>query len=437
MFPNTQHTRGRVRRGFTGAAFVAAAVVALAGCAGGGGEGQGGGGDVGPEGLDDGTTLSMWTRAATQAQSEAFVEAYNASHENQVELTVIPTDDYQAKVGAAAGAQNLPDLFAADVVFVPNYTSQGLFTDITDRIASLDFADDIVQSHIDVGTYEDRQYVLPHTMDLSVMFWNKTLYEQAGLDPEAPPTTLEEFAEQARAVDALGGDVNGTFFGGNCGGCAVFTWWPSVWADGGEVLNEEGTEATLDTPEMESVFEIWRGLVADDVVAPGFREETGATWTGVFPEGNVGVMPMPSTTIGLMPDDLDFGVAPLPGVEGGESTFVGGDSIGIAASSEKADAAWNFLAWTMSDEAQLEVVAQNGDVVARSDLASNEYSDADPRLVTANEIAAEGRTPKSLRFGEAFNDPNGPWLAMVRNAVLEDGGEFDQRLEEIDAILSQ
>ena len=53
-------------------------------------------------GVDDGTKLTMWTRAATQARSEALVEAYNAIHKNQIEMTVVPTDDYQTKVGAAA-----------------------------------------------------------------------------------------------------------------------------------------------------------------------------------------------------------------------------------------------------------------------------------------------------------------------------------------------
>ena len=43
---------------------------------------------------DDGATLTMWTRAATQVQSERFVKAYNASHKNKVKLTVIPTDNY-------------------------------------------------------------------------------------------------------------------------------------------------------------------------------------------------------------------------------------------------------------------------------------------------------------------------------------------------------
>lgn len=389
-----------------------------------------------PEGVDDGTTLTMWTRAATQAQSEALVAAYNESHENQVELTVVPTDDYQAKVGAAAGAGELPDLFASDVVFVPNYTSSGLFTDLTERIESLPFADDLAPSHIDAGTFEGSKYVVPHTLDLSVLFYNKDLYTQAGLDPEQPPTTLTEWDQHARAIDALGDDVHGTFFGGNCGGCGVFTWWPSIWAAGEEVMNDDGTEAYLASDVAQQVYDVYRGWAADDITAPGARDETGTTWTGYFPEGDIGVMPMPSTTFGLMPDGLDFGVAPIPGPDGGESTFVGGDAVGISAASESVDQAWNFLAWSLGDEAQIEVMAANGDVVARTDLASNEYSDADPRVVTINELLAAGRTPYSLNFGQTFNDPNGPWLTLMRDAVFGDGANLEENNEAISSSLS-
>src|SRR5688572_9513354 len=105
-------------------------------------------------GVDDGSTITMWTRAATEAQSQRFVDAYNASHENQVDLTVIPTDDYLPRVGTAAGAGELPDVLSLDVVFVPQFTTVGAFLDITDRIAELPFADDIAPSHMEVGTLE-------------------------------------------------------------------------------------------------------------------------------------------------------------------------------------------------------------------------------------------------------------------------------------------
>lgn len=398
---------------------------------------EGAGDDTMAEGVDDGSTLEMWTRAATEATVQRLVDGYNEAHENQVDLTVIPTDEYLGRVATAAGAGELPDLVSLDVVFVPQFTTQGAYLDVTDRIDALPFADSIAPSHVDVGTVDGAKHTVPLTMDLSVLFYNKDLYEEAGLDPEQPPTTLEEFAEHARAVDDLGDDVHGTHFGGNCGGCFVFTWWPSIWADGAEVMNEDGTESFLDAPEAQAVYDVWKGLYEDDVTNPETPDEAGPTWTGFFPEGNIGVMPMPSTTLGLMPDSFETGVAPIPGVNGGESTFVGGDSVGIGANSQLPDQAWNFIAWTLSDEAQVEIMAANNEVVARTDLASNKYSQEDERLVTINEVAGVGRTPYALNFGQTFNDPQGPWLPLIRNYVFGDGSSLEQDNEAITASLQQ
>jgi multiple sugar transport system substrate-binding protein len=422
------------RRQRTVLAIAGAVLILLAGACGGDEPSSGTNGTI-LEGVDDGAEITMWTRAATQAQSEALVKAYNDSHKNKVKLTVIPTDDYQPRVGAAAGSKELPDLLSVDVVFAPNYTSQGLFQDITARIDALPFAANIAPSHIKVGTYENKKYVVPHTMDLSVLFYNKQLYQRAGLDPAKPPATLEEFAEQARKIDALGGNIHGTFFGGNCGGCLVFTWWPSLWADGEQVMNEDGTESLLNSEPAKQVYAVYRGLVEDDIVAPGFRDEAGPTWTGVFPKGNIGIMPMPSTTLGQMPANLDVAVAPIRGLGGGESTFVGGDSIGISANSKVSNQAWHFLAWTLSEQAQVEVVAKNKDVIARTDLATNKYSSQDPRLVTINQVAAKGVTPYALKFGQTFNDPQGPWLPLVRDAVFGDASKIDARNDAVTASL--
>ncbi|NUR88989.1 MAG: sugar ABC transporter substrate-binding protein [Nonomuraea sp.] len=385
-------------------------------------------------------TITMWTRAATQAQSERLVKAYNAGHKNQVKLTVIPTDNYQPRIAAAAGAKQLPDVFAADVIFVPNYTSQGLYLDITDRINALPFKDKLAPSHMKLGTLDGKQYTLPHTLDLSVWFWNKDLYAKAGLDPEQGPKTLKEFAQQATTIQqklGKGGKVHGTFFGGNCGGCYVFTFWPSVWAAGGQVMNPEGTASLNDKPPMTDVFKIYHDLYAGGVTGPTTKEEQGPTWTGFFPKGEIGVMPMPSTTLGLMPASMKIGVTPIAGPDGGESTFVGGDSVGISATSTHADAAWDFLSWTVSDEAQVEVMAKNKDVLARTDLAGNKYSAADPRVVMINSLVAKGETPYALRFGQTFNDPQGPWLRLAREAVFGDPAKVPQLNAEIDKSLQQ
>jgi len=149
-------------------------------------------------GVDDGTHITLWSRAATQARADALVKAYNATHKNHIDATYVPTDDYQTKVGAAAAAGGLPDLFSADVVFMPNWTSAGLFTDLTDRIATLPFAANIAQGAINVSTWKGKKYGLPFVVDLSVWMYNKKLFEAAGLDPNKPPATLAEFAAAAR-----------------------------------------------------------------------------------------------------------------------------------------------------------------------------------------------------------------------------------------------
>ncbi len=377
-------------------------------------------------GVDDGTALTMWTRAATEARATALVEAYNESHQNQIELRIVPTDDYQTVVGAAAPNNELPDLFSADVVFMPNWTSQGLFTDLTERIDALPYIENVGQAHIIGSTWEERKYGLPFIIDLSVWMYNKKLFRDAGLDPETPPTTLEEFAEAARAIDELGGGVEGTFFGGNCGGCNVFTWWPISWAEGEPVMNPEGTEAFLNSDTMKEIYRTFGALWDEQVIHPDSQAEAGPTWTGYFPQGMIGIMPMPASLQGMANENLadeDIGVTPIGGLTTGQSTFVGGDSIGVSKDSQHVDQAFNFLAWMLDDEAQVDVVAQGGNVVARTDLADNEFSSADPRLVTFNEIAGQGETPFALKFGQTYNDPQGPWIPLFRAAVFEDADD--------------
>jgi len=444
---STTRTIGRRRRTLAGLATVSLLVAGLTACT--GGEEPPAENptesDAAPagetwEGVDDGTVLTLWTRAPMELQANLLVEAYNSTHENQVELTITPNDDYVAKVGAAAGSGDLPDLFAADIVYVPNWTQAGLFSDITDRIASLPFADSLNQGHIDAGTYDGAQYVLPFVLDLSVMFWNKDLYREAGLDPEQGPTTLAEFKEQALAVQALNKpDVYGSYFGGMCGGCNVFTLFPHIWASGEDVMNAEGTESLLDGDAAREVYQTWHDLYVAGALAPGSMDESGPTWVGPFQEGRIGVQPYPATLLATASETIDVGVTGLPGVDGGVATFIGGDGVGISKDSEVTEQAWNFLAWLMSEDAQVGVLAQNGDVVSRTDLIDNEYSSADPRVMTVNEVASDpnSKTPVATNFQQAFNALDSPWQVLVRNMIFGDGSQLEEANTSITDVLSQ
>jgi multiple sugar transport system substrate-binding protein len=390
-------------------------------------------------GVDDGTKLTLWTRAPLEKQAKELVAAYNSSHKNQVALTIVANDDYVAKVGAAAGAKQLPDLFAADIVYVPNWTSQGLFQDLTSKINGLSYAKELNQGHIVAGTYDGKQYVLPFVLDLSVMMWNKTLYKEAGLDPNKGPTTLAEFESQAKKIAALNKPgISGTYFGGNCGGCLVFTWFPIIWASGAQVMNADGTKSLLNGPEAKQVYSTYRDLVnTPNGVGDGAKDETGATWVASFQQGKVGVMSYPATLLATASQTVDVGVAPIPGINGGGSTFVGGDGIGISKDSKSTEQAWNFLVWLTSKDAQVDVLAKGGDIVSRGDLANNQYAEKDPRVLIVNQVAAKGQTPLSVNFQQAFNASNSPWVTLIRNAVWGSNTSVDADNDQITSVLSQ
>jgi len=274
-------------------------------------------------------------------------------------------------------------------------------------------------------------------LDLSVMMWNKDLFKEAGLDPDKAPTTLAEFASDAKKVQGLNkSGTYGTATGLNCGGCEVFTWFPSVWADGESVMNEAGTEANFTSDSAKAVFSTWRDLWKSGAVLPSSKNEAGPTWTAGFTDGKVGIMPYPATLLSST-TGFDVGVAGIPGSKGGESTFVGGDGIGVSKDSKKAAQAWNFLSWLMSEKAQVGVLAKDNDVVSRGDLANNEYSQKDDRLVKINEVAAKGQTPVSLNFQQAYNAPGSPWLSLTRDQVIGSAGDLSKQNAAITAILGQ
>jgi len=391
------------------------------------------------DGVDDGTELSMWTRAPLERQAKNLVEAYNASHKNQVKLEIIPNDDMEGKVGGAATNGDLPDLLAGDVVRLPNWVANGLFTDITANIDALPFKDDISRGHVDAGTVDGKKHTVPFVIDSSAMFWNKDLYREAGLDPDKGPTTIKEFEEQALAIQKLNKDgVSGTFYGGNCGGCLVFTWFPYIWASGDEVLSADGAQSLLASDTAKAVYDTYRALNEAGAVGAGSKEETGATWTAPFQEGKIGVMPYPSTMLSTVIDaGIDVGVGGIPGKDGNVSTFLGGDAMGISKDSKHADQAWNFLAWMMSQDTQLQVVAKEGDVVTRNSLLNNEFSSADPNTLILSELVANGRTPVAANFSEAFNAPGSPWTVLFRNATFGDGSSVDADNDAITDVLGQ
>jgi len=389
-----------------------------------------------------GATMSFWTRDSNQEQVRKLVDAWNESHENKIEVTVIPASEYMTKVGASVGAGAPPDLMAVDLIYVPQFAAAGQLTDITDLAKGLPYFEQLSPSHVRLATYDGKIFGLPFNAEGSYLIYNKGLFEQAGLDPENPPKTWAEIADAAAKIRALGEDIYGFYFSGSCAGCNAFTFLPLIWANGGDVLSEDGATATLTDPSVAGALELYRQMWADDLIPAGAQADTGTDFANAFTTGKIGMAGTGAFAINNIKTnfpEIDFGATFLPGAEGGESSFAGGDSIAIPAGSKYPNEAFEFIQWATSDEVQLEYYAKLNNLPVRTDLAENEFFAADPRLITAAQAMAMGKTPYTVVYNQLFNDANGPWLKMIQTAVFDGDveGAVNTAQEEFTKILTE
>ncbi|NUU05232.1 sugar ABC transporter substrate-binding protein [Leifsonia sp. C5G2] len=389
-------------------ALIAASAVALAGCSGSGGS-------------DAKAPLTMWARSDTSPFIKPLVDAYNKTHQPNVKLTLIPAgSSFTQKLGAAVASHSAPDLVSLNLVYDPYFAQAGQLLDITDRAHKLKDLDSLNKSEINLGTWDQKLYALPFTGDASALFYNKDLFTKAGLDPNKPPTTWAEIKTAAEKISALGGDTSGYYFPGSGSGWNLFTFTPFIWANGGDVLTGEGADqkATLTSAPVSEALEFYRSLWTAGTIPQSAQSDDGSQILSLFEAGKVGMLANGAFAYSELKakfPNLNYGITPIPGKDGGKASFAGGDTLAITKDSKNPDAAWSFLSWATSKDVQEKYIAGAGVVPIREDAVPADSDANFKALVTA---MAEGRTPKSTVYSQLFEDPNGPWANLIHNSVF-------------------
>src|SRR5260221_754238 len=386
----------------------------------------------------DTVKMSFWSRDSDEALVRGLVKAWNASHPNQIEVTIIPAADFVTKIGTAVAGGAAPDIMAIDLIYVPAFAAADQLTEITDMAKALPYFDKLSPSHVRLATYKDKLYGLPFSAEASVLMWNKGLFKQAGLDPEKGPTTWDEIYNDAKKITALGNGNYGYYFSGACAGCNAFTFAPLIWASGGDILSKDYSQPTLTDPKVKATLEFYHKMWAEKLIPEGAKVDTGNDFFNAFQTGKIGMVGTGAFAQGTLKanhPEIEFGVTYLPGQTGGKSSFAGGDSIAIPKGSKYVKEAFEFIQWSLSDDVQLEQFAKNSQLPVRTDLAKNKYFYSHPRLELNAEAMGLVLTPYSLKYNELFNDANGPWLAMLQSAIFD--GKVDDAITTAQAAFTQ
>jgi multiple sugar transport system substrate-binding protein len=370
--------------------------------------------------------LVMWERSgANKDMVDKLVEMWNAKFPDRpINLTYIPHAEMVAKLAQAVASGDVPDLMGMDLIYAPQFEKAGQLVDITDEIGNMPELKTASAGHMKVATYEDRLYGVPLYADVSALFYNKDLFEKAGLDPNKPPKSLPELREYADNITALGGDIKGYYLPGSCAGCNIFTVGPLMWASGAKIEARDANDEPLVGEGVAQVLQFARDMIKSGNVHPSARAENGETFHLQFGSGKVGMMGTGNFNIKLARDqnpDMNFGIALLPGMEPGSSaSFIGGDLVVIPKGSKRVSDAIDFMKFILSDEVQVEGYAKLLNLTTRADMADNKYFAAEPLVQDVAKALTVGQTPYTLTFFEQINSPQGPWLQMLQRAYYTD-----------------
>jgi multiple sugar transport system substrate-binding protein len=378
--------------------------------------------------------LQMWERSGGNAgMVDALVAMWNEKNpDRKINLTYIPHSEMVPKIAQAIASGEVPDLMGLDLIYGPQFEAAGQLTDITDLIGNDPKLKTASPGHMMVSTYEGRLYGVPLYADVSALFWNKDLFRKAGLDPEKPPTSLEEIRSFADKISALGGDVKGYFLPGSCAGCNIFTVGPLMWASGATIEPKDAKAEPLTGDGVKQVLQWARDMIKAGNVHEDARAENGETFHLRFGSGKVGMMGTGNFNITLVKEqnpNMDFGIALLPGVKSGEvASFAGGDIVTIPKGSKRVNDAIDFMKFILSDEVQVEGYAKLLNMTTRGDMADNKYFKENPKVQDVAKAIAVAKTPYTLKFFELINSPQGPWLQMLQRAYYSD--------EDLDKIIA-
>ena len=302
--------------------------------------------EAGEEKTYEPTTLTFWN-GFTSTDGEVLqqiVDDFNASNEWNItiEMDVMPWATFNEKLPAAIAAGNAPDFVLCSSGYYAPYVEAGSFQDVSDFYELPEVnADDFDKNVVDLLYYDDLCVGVPMQMVSHYFYWDKDLYEAAGLDPESPPETFEELVENAKLLTDKSKNQYGFCVPVNNNVTAQYT----MYAYGGGYVNEDETEAVFNSEENVKAFETLKTLYE---CSP--KDSDDNTYiSGQLAQFING----PWIINGLRENEINYGVKAVPactGVEQDAAVIPVGFSIPKTASEEHKELVYKFVNYWNTEE---------------------------------------------------------------------------------------
>ena len=267
--------------------------------------------------------ILWWTPNWGEPRARELAAKFEAANPGiKVNLEITVSDGLPARIQTALVSGSPPDLIEAQHGWVAPYAQAGLVLPLDDVLQD---KDDYIPAALDYDTWDGKLWGIPYRIETHGVIYNRGKFKDAGLDPDKPPQTWPELVDAAKQLTS-GEQFGFAITGGGEFGNTVFRSLPFIWMNGGSIISEDMTTATVNSPEAVEAVKFYTDmLVTHQVSPPSTLQNDGTANRRLFIAGTVAMYQSGQFDIGSIRKenaDIDIGVMMIPHPEGKETAAI-------------------------------------------------------------------------------------------------------------------
>ncbi len=340
---------------FLAALLALAMVMSLAACGGGESASNSGSASKGDKVLQ----VGIWDSNQEPGIKEILAD-FTAATGIKTEVTVTTWGDYWTMLSAAAQGGELPDVFWMHANESTRYMSNDMLLDLTDKIAASDkiAIENYPVDIWDIYSYEGNRYAVPKDVDTIALWYNKTMFDAAGVAYPDETWTWETFVDAAQKLTIKNGNEVTQY--GYCMSSDDYQEGYASWiySYGGSMIDYDPLQSGFDKPETIEAMKLLDSLLksgampSQDVISENSKDV-------LFSSGKVAMTTLGSWMLAGMKSNeyvvanCDVAVLPKASTTGKRACIYNGLGWAAAANTDMPEEAWQCIEWLGSKEAQL------------------------------------------------------------------------------------
>jgi multiple sugar transport system substrate-binding protein len=326
-------------------------------------------------------TISWWTGQSDEAESilEGLAAEFEELHPNvtiDISSGASSTEELLQKLSAGFASDTYPNVSYSFGSWASELESSGRTLDLRDQVDDPSFGWDEFSeaARATVQPTGDKIIGFPALVDNLSLIYNKTVFDAAGVDYPTDEWSWDDFRDAAKQLTDSATETYGYAY--SVSGSEETTWqfWPHLWQNGGEILNDDGTAAFASDAGVEAL-EFLRQMAVDDKSI--YLDQTDTKFAQLFAADRIGMMTSgPWQLYDLNTAGTQYGVTVLPGTDGDHQTVSGPDIWALFDTQDVNENYWSveLLKWLTAPEQDLRWNVEFGNLPLRaSEIDSPEF----------------------------------------------------------------